>query len=405
MAAQLKKTFKQPFKQPGYEAQGWLIIVFGFFGFIVWASLYPIDQGIPGAGFVIPKTEKIYISSPTNTLVSHVLKTSGSSVKPGELIMQLDAVPLEIEMKRLQESKRGLLTSIGALNLALTARNQQIASLKNQRIEIKRIIDGGFQSQKNALLAKNEHVKMIENQYAANLKLFEAGFLSRNALEKSKSELAWSQSESYDLGAKNEQIVTNSVQNLTATNTQIALAESELQELMANLAQNQSRLKELDQQINAIDHELTLTKVVSPVMGTIMNLSVKSPGVSVTIGQPLLEIVPDSEDLVIEVKLPVDYADRIHKDMLVDVMFPTLAGSMTKQLKGRLDYISKDKISDQRSNEVFFEARVSLLDDAAIKKDTITLGLPATVLINTGPRTLMSYMLRPFKDRLSMGMQ
>jgi HlyD family secretion protein len=86
-------------------------------------------------------------------------------------------------------------------------------------------------------------------------------------------------------------------------------------------------------------------------------------------------------------------------------MFPTLAGSMTKQLKGRLDYISKDKISDQRSNEVFFEARVSLLDDAAIKKDTITVGLPTTVLINTGPRTLMSYMLRPFKDRLSMGLQ
>lgn len=124
-----------------------------------------------------------------------------------------------------------------------------------------------------------------------------------------------------------------------------------------------------------------------------------------TIGQPLFEIVPDSDDLVIEVKLPVDYADRIHQNMLVDVMFPTLAGSITKQLKGRLDYISGDKISDSRTNEVFFEARVSLLDDVAIRKDTISVGLPATVLINTGPRTLMSYMLRPFKDRLSMGLQ
>jgi multidrug resistance efflux pump len=255
------------------------------------------------------------------------------------------------------------------------------------------------------LIAKNEYVQLIEKQLAANQKLFDAGFLSRNALEKSKSEFAFAQSETFDLSAKNEQIVTGALQNLGSINSQIALAESELQGIKANLAQNQSRLKELYQQINAIDHEIVLTKIVSPVQGTVMNLSIKSPGVSVTVGQPLFEIVPDSDDLIIEVKLPVNYADRIHKDMLVDVMFPSLAGSITKQLKGRLHYISRDKILDQKSNEVFFEARVSLLDDEVIKKDIISVGLPATVLINTGPRTLMSYMLRPFKDRLSMGLQ
>jgi protease secretion system membrane fusion protein len=401
----MASELKLPFKKFSHEAQGWLIILLGFFGFITWASLYPIEQGIPGAGFVITKKEKIYITSPTNTLVSKLLKVSGSNVKPNELIMQLDPIPLEIELKRLNESTQGLLSSIAALKSSLTARNFQILSLKNQRSELKRIVDEGFQSQKNALIAKNEYVQLIEKQFAANQKLFEAGFLSRNALEKSKSEFAFAQSETFDLSAKNEQIVAGSLQNLGSINSQIALAESELQEIKANLAQNQSRLKELYQQTNAIDHEIALTKIVSPVQGTVMNLSVKSPGVSVTVGQPLFEIVPDSDDLIIEVKLPVNYADRIHKDMLVDVMFPSLAGSITKQLKGRLDYISRDKILNQRSNEVFFEARVSLLDDEVIKKDIISVGLPATVLINTGPRTLMSYMLRPFRDRLSMGLQ
>jgi protease secretion system membrane fusion protein len=401
----MTSDFKLPFKKLSYELQGWLIILLGFFGFIAWASLYPIDQGIPGAGFVITKKEKIYITSPTNTLVSKLLKVSGSNVKSNELIMQLDPIPLEIELKRLNESKEGLVSSITALSYSLTARNFQIVSLKNQRAEVKRIIDAGFQSQKNALSAKNEYVQLIEKQLAANQKLFDAGFLSRNTLEKSKSELAFAQSETFDLSAKNEQVVTGSLQNLESINTQIALAESELQGIKASLAQNQSRLRELYQQINAIDHEITLTKIVSPVQGTVMNLSVKSSGVSVTVGQPLFEIVPDSDDLIIEVKLPVDYADRIHKDMLVDVMFPTLSGSITKQLKGRLDYISGDKIIDPRSHEVFFEAKVSLLDDDVIKKDIISVGLPATILINTGPRTLMSYMLRPFKDRLSMGLQ
>jgi len=401
----MTSDFKLPFKKLSYELQGWLIILLGFFGFIAWASLYPIDQGIPGAGFVITKKEKIYITSPTNTLVSKLLKVSGSNVKSNELIMQLDPIPLEIELKRLNESKEGLVSSITALSYSLTARNFQIVSLKNQRAEVKRIIDAGFQSQKNSFSAKNEYVQLIEKQLAANQKLFDAGFLSRNALEKSKSELAFAQSETFDLSAKNEQVVTGSLQNLESINTQIALAESELQGIKASLVQNQSRLSELYQKNNAIDQENTLTKIVSPVQGTVMNLSVKSPGVSVTVGQPLFEIVPDSDDLIIEVKLPVDYADRIHKDMLVDVMFPTLSGSITKQLKGRLDYISGDKIIDPRSNEVFFEAKVSLLDDDVIKKDIISVGLPATILINTGPRTLMSYMLRPFNDRLSMGLQ
>ena len=53
-----------------------------------------------------------------------------------------------------------------------------------------------------------------------------------------------------------------------------------------------------------------------------------------TIGQLLFEIVSGSDDLVIEAKLPVDYADRIHQNMSVDEMFPTFVGSITKQLKG-----------------------------------------------------------------------
>jgi len=50
-----------------YESQGWIVVIFGFFGFILWASLYPINQGIPGSGFLIPKTEKIAFLAPATT--------------------------------------------------------------------------------------------------------------------------------------------------------------------------------------------------------------------------------------------------------------------------------------------------------------------------------------------------
>ncbi len=387
------------------QNQGWLVILFGFFGFILWASLYPIDQGIPGSGFLIPKTEKLVFTAPSTSFVSLVPKHVGEHVEKGELIVELDTVPMMINLKRLEESHEGLMTAINALKMALNARNQQVAALKAQYAEINRIVEDGFQNQKKALLAKSEHVKMVESQYQSNKKLFEAGFLSRNALEKSKSELAWAQSESFDLGAKNEQIETNTKQNLSAVNTQLALAVSESLELKSNLDQNLSRLKEIEQQINAAKHDILLSKIISPVSGTIMNLSIKTPGVNVTVGQPLFEIVPDSDELVVEVRIPVNYADRLKTGMSVDVMFPTLSGSQTKRVKGRLDYLSGDKITDPRSNQIFLEARVSLTEFSNTLRDSLRAGLPASIIINSGSRTLMSYILRPFNDRLAMGLQ
>jgi len=330
---------------------------------------------------------------------------AGAHVNQGDLILQLDSVPMEINKKRLEETRLGLLTTVSALKAAINARNQQMDALRNQYAEIKRVLDDGFQNQKHAINAKNEHVKMLENQYQAHKKLFESGFLSRNALEKSRSELAWAQSENFDLGAKNDQVVTNTLQGLSAVNNQIALAQSEAMELKANLEQNQSRLKEVEQQLYGAEHDILLSKIIAPVAGTVMNLGVKTPGVPVTLGQRLLEIAPDSEDLIVEVRLPVDYADRIHEGLPVDVMFPTLAGSSTKKIKGKLDYLSGDKILDEKNNQAFFEARVTLLEADNITRGSLRAGLPATIMVRTGPRTLMSYILRPFTDRLSMGLQ
>jgi protease secretion system membrane fusion protein len=389
----------------GPQKQGWLVMIFGFLGFVIWASTYPIDQGIPGAGFVIPKSEKISISSPASSAVISLLKKSGDHVVAGEVIVQLDPLSMQSSLQKLEESAAGLKGTIKTLELAFEARQQQVALLKKQFSQSKQVVDAGFVSQQSALKAKSEHVKLLESQYEANKKLFDAGFLSKNGLEKSKAELAWAQGETYDLGSKNEQVVTNSVQNLSSINTQISLAQSELLQARANIEENRSRVREIEEQIKAVKHELTLLKIVSPVDGTLMNLSIKSAGVNVTLGQQLLEIVPDSDQLTVEVRVPVEYADRVFKGMSVDIMFPSLSGSSTKQVKGVLSYVSGDKVVDQKTGQTFLEARVVLRDLADVAKLKLRVGLPASVLFNTGPRTLMSYMLRPFKDRVSMGLQ
>jgi len=387
------------------QKQGWHVILFGFFGFIIWASTYPIDQGIASTGFVIPKSEKISITSPASSYVSNLLKKSGDHVVANELIIQLDSLSMESSLQKLEESATGLRSTIKILELASEARQQQVSLLKKQFLQSKQIVDAGFVSQQSALNAKNEHIKLLESQHQSNKKLYDAGFLSKNALEKSRAEIAWAQGEAYDLGSKNEQVVTNSIQNLSSINTQISLAQSELLNSKAIIEENRFKVREVEEQIKTIQHEISLLKIRSPVNGTLMNLAIKSSGVNVTLGQQLLEIVPDSEQFTIDVRVPVEYADRVFKGMSVEIMFPSLSGSSTKHVKGFITYVSSDKLIDEKTGQSFLEARADFKDPNDVAKLKLRTSLPAHVLLNTGPRSLISYILRPFKDRLAMGLQ
>jgi protease secretion system membrane fusion protein len=397
--------FKNLTKYNSHESQGWMVILIGFFGFILWASLYELDQGVSANGFVIPKSEKLLITSPSSGLISALYKKSGDQVIAGESVLQIDPLATESMLNRLNESSQSIQNTIQTLELALRSRNQQISILQAQYAQTKKIIDGGFVNQQNALNAKNEHIKFLENQLKSNQKLFDAGFLSKNGLEKISAELAWAQADAYDLGAKHEQVVSGALQNLSGINTQIALAQSESLQLKASIDENKSKFNEIKEQILAVQHELNLLNVTSPVNGSLMSLTIKSQGVNVLSGQPLFEIVPDSDRLAVDIKIPVEYADRVTKGMGVEILFPSLSGSTTMQVKGVLDYVSGDKVTDSATNQLYLEAHVDLIEPSDIKTLNLRVGIPAYVLINTGPRTLISYMLRPLNDRVSMGMK
>lgn len=334
-----KKQKKYDFSKT--EKRGWSVILFGVIGFFGWAATYPIDQGVPGSGFVITQTEKIAVISPSTGLVTQVHKRSGDKVQRGEALVEFDSKPLESNERLTQESIRGLEVSNISLRTALRSRNDQIAALKSQH-------DSGK-------------------------KLVEEGFASANSLATIQS--------------------------------QLSLAESEALELKSRVEQNDSKLLELRERITAIKHELRLQKITAPTSGTIMNSSIKSAGVNITTGSPILEIAPDSDVMMIEARIPVDFGSRIHIGMDVGIMFPTLPGSTTLNKKGRLIYLSADRLSDPRTNQTYFEAKVSLDQVSADEAELLKTGLPANVLVNTGPRTLLSYITRPLTERISRGLQ
>lgn len=323
------------------QIQGWLVIIFGVFGFFAWAAVYPIDQGIPGSGFLISKSERIQVIAPTTGLVKKLFKVAGDTVNDGDVLLEFDIKPLEASERGVQESIRGTEVANASLRSALEARNAQVAALTSQ--------------------------------YDSALKLVESGFASANSLATIKN--------------------------------QLSLAQSETFELKSRIEQNDYRLRELKERIAAMWHEMALSKLHAPTAGKVMNTTIKSAGVNITAGSQIMEIVPNSERLLIDARIPVDYATRAQTGMLVDVMFPTLPGSSTVRIKGKLEYLSADRLTDSRTNQIYLEGRVSLDNPSELEHLNLRAGLPVTVLLNTGPRTLLSYITRPLTERMAKGLQ
>ncbi len=322
--------------------QGWLVIAIGFIGFLIWAGSFPLEQGVPGSGFLIAETEKIAVISPLSGLVTRVEKRLGDKVIEGDVLFEFDPKSIESNERTTLESIRGIEVSNASLLRAFQARKEQIEAVKLQ--------------------------------YNSMEKLMESGFASSNMLANIKS--------------------------------QLALTQSETQEMQSRIEQNESRLRELREKIVAIRHEMSLQKIRAPATGRVMNTSLHRPGVNITVGSQIMEIAPESDRLVIDARLPVDYATRVTSGMVVDVLFPTIPGSSSSKFQGNLEYVSADRLMDSRTNQAYLECRVSLKkDDLQLTEMGLRAGVPATIMVKTGPRTLLSYLTRPITERLARGMQ
>lgn len=323
------------------QIQGWSVVVIGFIGFIAWAATYPINQGIPGVGFVISAAEKIQIISPYNGLVTNLAKRAGDIVQEGDLLLELDDKTQQANVRSLYESIRGIEVSNESLRSALSARKAQLAGL--------------------------------QAQYDSSSKLVNSGFASPNAL--------------------------------AVIQTQLSLAQSEALELKSRIELNDYRLRELRENLAALHHEIEHFKIYTPTSGTVMNVMVKSDGVTITAGSQIMEIVPGGIRLSIDARFPVEYATIAHSGMDVDVMFPTIPGSSYVRIKGVLEYLSPDRLTDVRTNQIYLEGRVILPDQSQIEALKLRPGLPVTMSLKAGSRTLMSYITRPLSERINKGMQ
>ncbi|MCX7169732.1 MAG: HlyD family efflux transporter periplasmic adaptor subunit, partial [Proteobacteria bacterium] len=156
----------------------------------------------------------------------------------------------------------------------------------------------------------------------------------------------------------------------------------------------------------ASTQELGRTVIRAPSEGQVLGLTVQSVGAVVGPGQKLMDIVPKNETLLLEAKVPPHLIDKVHAGLEVDVRFSSFAHSPSLVVQGKLESISSDLLSEQNGS-VYYLARISITPEGMkeLGNRQMQAGMPAEVVIKTGERTVLTYLLHPLFKRMAASMK
>jgi multidrug efflux pump subunit AcrA (membrane-fusion protein) len=113
--------------------------------------------------------------------------------------------------------------------------------------------------------------------------------------------------------------------------------------------------------------------------------------------EPLMDVVPNAGRLVVVARMSPRDADKLQVGQSARVRFDASGARNAPVVRGTLQKFSADALSDQQTGALYFEAEVAVPESekAGLPPELLKPGVPATVLIKTGRRTMLGYLFAP----------
>lgn len=174
-------------------------------------------------------------------------------------------------------------------------------------------------------------------------------------------------------------------------------------EVETNLADITREVQSDADKFTALKADLDRTEIRAPATGQVVGLAVQTVGAVVQAGQQLMGIVPPDEPLVLEARIAPHLIDKVRPGLHADVRFSAFAHSPQLVVQGELASVSGDLLTDAQSNQTYYLARVKVTPDGmkTLGARHLQPGMPAEVVIKTGERTMLTYLLGPLLKRVS----
>ena len=418
-----------------YARLGWLLMLGGFLGFLGWAALAPLDKGVAVSGKVMVSGHRKVVQHPSGGIVERIDVRDGDKVVAGQVLIRLKETPLLGQAQSLRSQFYGSLASEARLNaerdgvasvsfpteLTALASEPEVASnlaLQRQLFDSRRqalLLDqqgidesiAGAEAQlrgvRDSQASKVLQRTALTEQLQGLRELAREGYIPRNRLldsERVYAQVLGSISEDYGrIGQLQRQVLEMRLKIRQ-------LAEEYQKEVRTQLADTRVRTEDLRNRLASAEFELANSQLRAPVAGIVVGLDVFTEGGVIKPGQALMEIVPQGEPLLVEARVPVELADKVHAGLPVELMFSAFSQSTTPRVAGEVTLVSADRQVDERTDEPYYtlRAQVSEAGMAQLAGLQIRPGMPVEAFVRTGERSMLNYLFKPLLDRTHMAL-
>ena len=410
----------------------------GFGGFLIWAALAPLDEGVPTSGMVAIDTKRKTVQHLTGGIVKEVLVREGEMVKEGQVLMRLD----EAVTKANYESVRQRYLGLSAMQTRLRAEQagaaklvfdkdvldaaasdpyvaQQVNNQKQlfdtRRTGLQADLQGlqesmeGVKAQRDAaklmLVQRQQQLALLKEELSNTRELVKDGYAPRNRqleLERMTAEVQANIADLTGNSIRTERAVAELTQRTVSRKAEY---RKEVESQLADVAREVQADAE---KYVAEKANLQRVEIRSPSAGQVVGLTVQTVGAVVQPGQKLMDVVPDEQALLLETRIAPHLIDKVQTGLPADIRFNTFAHSPQLVVEGKVLSVSGDLLTDPQNPQIaYYLARLQVTPQGmkSLGHRQMQPGMPAEVVIKTGERSMLKYLLNPLLKRLAGSMK
>lgn len=402
---------------------GWLALLVLVGGFFLWATLVPLDAGVTAQGLTIVESKRKTVAHLTGGVVSEILVRDMQLVHAGDTLVTLDATSASSEYEGANKEYWALLSKNARLEAERSEASQVdfpqelIAAAETDAVAERQMAlqQDVYQARRSSLesdlevlseqqqiffedaAAKRKQLELLKDQTAGMRTLAEEGYasktqrweLERQVLElQARMELAQRQAREAHLRGEQRQ-------------------KEYRKEVKSQLTETSRQLAVLQEKRRALEDVLSSMVIRAPVDGYVNGLAVHTVGGVVGPGQSLMELIPFDEGLEFEAQIQAHLIEHVRARMPAEVMLQNFVIDLPYPLQAEVISVSADLVLTGNPDiPPHYVARIKLTDDGkrALGPRVLQPGMPVSVLIKTGERTMLQYLLNPLMRRLHQSM-
>jgi HlyD family secretion protein len=396
-----------------------------------WASTAQISGALIAPGAIVVESNVKKVQHPTGGVVGEVLAKDGDLVKVGDVVVRLDDTVTKASLAivnknlyglwargaRLEAEQQGLDRIVFPLSLLeraddpdaknvmtsesklfevrTTGRSGQKSQLRERIAQLNEEI-GGLTAQEKA---KDQEIALVQKELAGVRDLYDKHLVQISRLTTLERDTA-------RLNGERAQFIASKAQakgKITETELQIIQIDKDLvSDVSKDLRETNDKIGEFVERKVTAEDQLRRTDIRAPQNGMVLQSTVHTVGGVITAGDAIMMIVPQADDLQVEAKVNPQDIDKLQIGQKTLLRLSAFNQRTTPELNGVVTRVSPDVTIEQRTGQSYYTIRVSMPPEEIARLGDVKLipGMPVEAFVQTGDRTMLSYLIKPLNDQL-----